>query len=172
MGETPAALAQWTAVDDYFASTQIAPDPILEAALQDSARAGLPPHTVAPNQGKFLDLLARIHGARRVLEIGTLGGYSTIWLARALPEGGKVITLEVSEVCAAIAKRNIERAGLADRVEILLGPAAQSLERLAVDNKGPFDLFFIDADKTNNAAYLHLSLKLARKVAAFLYSLR
>jgi len=163
MDATPQQLAQWTAVDNYFAATQIPPDAALDAALADSTAAGLPPINVAPNQGKLLHLLARVAGARRVLEIGTLGGYSTIWLARALPAGGKVITLEINETNAAVARKNIERAGLSDRIQVILGRAADSLATLIADKTEAFDFVFIDADKPSNSQYLELSLKLAHK---------
>lgn len=117
---------------------------------------------VAANQGKLLNLLARLQGARTVLEIGTLGGYSTIWLARALPEGGSVVTLEADPECAEVARRNIERAGLADVVEVRVGPALDTLPLLAEQGYGPFDVVFIDADKPSNPDYLAWSLKLTR----------
>lgn len=148
----------WTAVDQYFNDLFIAPDAALDAALRDSEAAGLPPHNVAPNQGKLLHLLAKSMGARRILEIGTLGGYSTIWLARALPSGGRLITLEADPRNAQVASRNIARAGLADRVEIVVGRALDSLPNLV----GPFDLIFIDADKPGNPDYLAWALKLSR----------
>jgi predicted O-methyltransferase YrrM len=155
---------QWTAVDRYFSDLLVEPDPALEAALRASAEAGLPAINVSPNQGKLLMLTARMCGARRVLEIGTLGGYSTIWLARALPPPpqGKLITLEVVPRHAEVARANIERAGVADRVKLLLGPALETLPRLLADGAGPFDLIFIDADKQNMAAYFEWSLRLSR----------
>jgi predicted O-methyltransferase YrrM len=152
----------WTAVDDYFADLFITPDPILDAALRDSATAGLPAIHVAPNQGKFLQVLALAIGARTILEIGTLGGYSTIWLARALPEGGKLISLEASPVHAEVARTNLTRAGLDRQVDVRLGPALETLSRLADDQAGPFDLVFIDADKVNTAAYFEWARKLTR----------
>ncbi|WP_406194494.1 O-methyltransferase [Kitasatospora sp. NBC_01560] len=152
----------WTAVDSYFNGLLIDEDAALLTAVADSEAAGLPPHQVAPNQGKLLALLARIHGARRVLEIGTLGGYSTIWLARALPEGGRVVTLEADERCAAVATANIARAGLAEVVEVRTGPALDTLPQLAADGGEPFDLVFIDADKPSNPAYLEWALRLTR----------
>ncbi len=154
---------QWTAVDRYFNSIFVPPDPALEAALADSATAGMPAIQVTPNQGKLLYLLARIQGARSVLEIGTLGAYSTIWLARALPSGGKVITLEADPRHAEVARANLARAGLAEKVEIRLGPALETLPELEKEGLGPFDLFFLDADKENNTEYLHWALKLSRK---------
>jgi predicted O-methyltransferase YrrM len=152
----------WTAVDRYLVETLIPADPILEAALAANAAADLPAIDVAPNQGKFLHLLARIQDARRILEIGTLGGYSTIWLARAVPPNGLVATLEFDPRHAKVAAANIERAGLADRVQILAGPALDSLAQLHASGAPPFDLIFIDADKPNNPAYLEWSLRLSR----------
>ncbi|MFC7330901.1 O-methyltransferase [Marinactinospora rubrisoli] len=153
---------RWAEVDGYFNGPLVADDPALEAALAASAAAGLPPHQVAANQGKLLHLLARVRGARTVLEIGTLGGYSTIWLARALPEGGRLISLEADSRCAGTARANIERAGLADRVEIRIGPALESLPRLEEEGLIGVDLVFIDADKPNNPAYLEWALRLTR----------
>src|SRR5262245_47781615 len=135
--------AVWTAVDDYLTDQLVPPDPVLEAALAAGDAAGLPPINVAPNQGKLLYLLARLRGARRILEIGTLAGYSAIWLARALPEDGQLITLEIDPKHAEVARANLERAGLADRAEVRLGAAIDTLPTLT----GPFDLVFIDADK-------------------------
>lgn len=137
-------------------------DAALAEALAANAAAGLPAHDVSPAQGKLLHLLARMIGARRILEIGTLGGYSTLWLARALPPGGRVVTLEADARHAAVARANFERAGLADRIELRLGPALEALHRLQVEAQGPFDLFFLDADKPNHAAYLAGALRLAR----------
>jgi predicted O-methyltransferase YrrM len=155
--------AQWTAVDRYFTDLLVPADPALDAALAASDAAGLPPHNVAPNQGKLLLLLARLQGARRILEIGTLGGYSTIWLARALPAGGRLITLEADAKHAKVARANIARAGLADVVELRHGPALETLPQLAAERRGPFDLIFIDADKPNNPAYLTWALRLSRR---------
>jgi predicted O-methyltransferase YrrM len=152
----------WSAVDNYLCETLIAPDETLSAALRDSEAAGLPRHNVAPNQGKFLYLLAKMRNARRILEIGTLGGYSTIWLARALPAKGRLVSLEVNPKNAAIATANVARAGLKDVVEIRLGAALESLKLLCAEATDPFDVIFIDADKPNNPAYLGWSLKLAR----------
>ncbi len=149
---------QWTAVDQYLTDLFVPADPALEAALRDSEAAGLPAHHVAPNQGKLLMLLAQIQGARRILEIGTLGGYSTIWLARALPPDGSLITLEANVKYAEVAQANIARAGLADKVELRLGRALDSLPQLS----GTFDLIFIDADKPNNPEYLDWALKRSR----------
>jgi predicted O-methyltransferase YrrM len=153
----------WAAVDHYLAETLIPADPALEAALAANSAAGLPSIDVSPTQGKFLLLLATIHGAKRILEIGTLGGYSTICLARALPAEGKLITLEFEPRHAAVARENIDRAGLASLVEIRLGPAADSLAQLHKEAVQPFDLIFIDADKPNNPVYLEWAVKLARK---------
>lgn len=152
----------WTAVDDYFNDLLVDEDQPLLAAATESDSAGLPPHQVAPNQGKLLHLIARIRGARTVLEIGTLGGYSTIWLARALPDGGRLVTLEADERYAAVAAANIARAGLADVVDLRVGKALDSLPRLAQEGAGPFDLVFIDADKPSNPDYLEWALKLTR----------
>jgi predicted O-methyltransferase YrrM len=154
---------QWTAVDTYIADTLLPPDPALDSTLVANASAHLPSIDVAPNQGKLLHLMARMCFARRILEIGTLGGYSTIWLARALPPDGTLITLEYEPKHAGIAQANIARAGLAHLVEIRVGAAAVSLARLAAENPEPFDLIFIDADKPNNPVYLHWALKLARE---------
>lgn len=153
---------QWTAVDEYFNHHLIPPDAALEAALRSSAEAGLPGIHVAPNQGWFLQLLARSLGARAILEIGTLGGYSTIWMARALPEDGRLITLEADARHAAVASANVARAGLTGRVEIRVGPALDTLPRLESEGRGPFDLVFIDADKESIPEYLGWSLRLTR----------
>ncbi|MGA2124860.1 MAG: O-methyltransferase [Xanthobacteraceae bacterium] len=153
----------WTAVDRYITDLFVPPDPALDAALADSAAAGLPEINVAPNQGKLLMLLAQIQGARHILEIGTLGAYSTIWLARALPPGGRLITLEADPDHAAVAARNIARAGLSEAIELRVGPALETLPRLAAEGRGPFDLVFIDADKPSNPDYLAWSLKLTRR---------
>lgn len=154
--------ALWAEVDDYFNALLVGSDEALDAAVEASDRAGLPAIQVAANQGKLLNLLARLQGARTVLEIGTLGGYSTIWLARALPEGGRVVTLEADPECAEVARRNIERAGLPDVVEIRVGLALDTLPDLAEQGYGPFDVVFIDADKPSNPEYLAWSLKLTR----------
>ena len=152
---------KWTEVEEYIDGHLIAPDPALEAARDANAAAGMPPIDVAPVEGKFLHLLARICGARRVLEIGTLGGYSTIWLDRALPADGRVVTLELEPKHAKIAEANLAKAGVADRVEIRVGPALESLEKLAKGHAQAFDLIFIDADKSNNANYLQWALRLS-----------
>ncbi|HEV3229932.1 MAG TPA: O-methyltransferase [Solirubrobacteraceae bacterium] len=140
----------------------IASEPALEEALQAAAAAGLPAHGVTPAQGRLLELLARIQGASRILELGTLGGYSTIWLARALPAGGRLVTLEANPDYAEVARASIARAGLAETVELRIGPALETLPQLATEGLPPFDLIFIDADKRNNAEYLHWALELSR----------
>lgn len=152
----------WSDVDQYFADALIPADPALDGALTASAEAGLPTISVAPNQGKLLHLLARIQGARSILEIGTLGGYSTIWLARALPDGGRLITLEADPKHADVAGRNIAAAGLADRVDLRLGPALDTLPRVDAEGAGPFDFIFIDADKANIPDYFAWAVKLSR----------
>jgi predicted O-methyltransferase YrrM len=154
---------QWTAVDRYLTDLLVSPDPLLDAALESAAAAGLPPHDVSPSQGKLLQLLAQIQGARSILELGTLSGYSTIWLARALPPGGSLITLEAEPKYAEVARANIARAGLADVVEVRVGWALNSLPELAAEGRGPFDLIFIDADKASNAEYLAWALNLSRR---------
>ncbi|SRR6266508_1331918 len=154
---------QWTAVDDYITDLFVPPDPVLDTAIQATSDAGMPLINVAPNQGKLLHILALAHGARSILEIGTLAGYSTIWLARALPAGGKLITLEGNPKHAAVARANIARAGLAEIVEVRVGKALDTLPQLAAEGHGPFDLVFIDADKPNTAAYFAWALKLTRR---------
>jgi len=153
---------QWTDVDRYITDLFVPPDPALDAALQATADAGMPLINVAPNQGKLLQVLALALGARTILEIGTLAGYSTIWLARALPAGGRLITLEVDPKHAEVARANIARAGMADVVELRLGPAIETLPQLAAEGQGPFDLVFIDADKANTAAYFEWALTMTR----------
>jgi predicted O-methyltransferase YrrM len=153
----------WTAVDDYITGLLVHSDEALDAALRESEAAGLPPISVTPNQGKLLNLLARIQKARNILEIGTLGGYSTIWMARALPETGRLITLEYNTKHAEVARANIERAGLSHVVEIRVGRALDSLPQIAAQGLDPFDLVFIDADKQSNAEYFAWALKLTRK---------
>ena len=156
-------LEQWTAVDRYITDVLVAPDQALEAALQTSAEAGLPPISVAPNQGKLLQLLAKMQGARNILEIGTLGGYSTIWLARALPEDGHLVTLEAEPLHAEVARKNIARAGLEKIVEVRLGPALDTFKQLVAEKCAPFDFIFIDADKESYPDYFVWSLKLSRR---------
>ena len=152
---------QWTAVDRYISDMLVPPDEALDAALAASNAAGLPQIAVAPNQGKLLHILARLRGAKRILEIGTLGGYSTIWLARALPRGGRLITLESDQKHADVARGNIAHAGLASVVTLHVGPALETLPKLAAEGAGPFDLTFIDADKPNIPSYFEWALKLA-----------
>ena len=154
--------AQWTAVDKYITDMLVPSDRALDEALQASVAAGLPPIQVSANQGKLLHLLAKIQGAQRILEIGTLGGYSTIWLARALPPQGRLITLEAAPRHAEIAKGNIARAGLQNQVEIRLGKALDLLGKIAQEKQPPFDLIFIDADKESIADYFQWALKLSR----------
>jgi predicted O-methyltransferase YrrM len=160
---TPMTQERWTAVDDYISDTLVPRDPALEGAIQATAEAGMPLINVAPNQGKLLHVLALAIGARTILEIGTLGGYSTIWLARTLPPGGKLVTLEYEPKHAEVARANIARAGLAEVVEVRVGPALDTLPRLAAEGHGPFDLVFIDADKQNCAPYFQWALRLARR---------
>ena len=155
-------LEHWTAVDHYVADLLISPDPVLEAALQTCTEAGLPPISVAPNQGKLLQLLVKMQGARNILEIGTLGGYSTIWLARALPADGHLVTLEAEPLHARIARKNIARAGLEKKVEIRSGQALDILKQLVAEKHGPFDFIFIDADKPSTAEYFEWAVRLSR----------
>ena len=154
--------ARWTEVDDYFGDKLLPPDPVLNTALEASKTAGLPPINVSPTQGKFLMLLARMLGARRILEIGTLAGYSTIWLARGLPSDGSLITLEADPKHAEVARANFNRAGLDAVIELRLGAALDSLPKVEAENREPFDLIFVDADKRNNPGYLTWALKLSR----------
>jgi predicted O-methyltransferase YrrM len=163
MANRPMTQPTWTAVDTYFNELLVGRDPQLDAAMQASSAAGLPAYAVSPTQGKLLFLLAQVQGARNILELGTLGGYSTIWLARALPPGGKLVTLEASQKHAEVAQANIANAGLADRVELRLGAALDTLPQLAAEGRGPFDLIFIDADKENNPLYFTWALKLSRR---------
>jgi predicted O-methyltransferase YrrM len=152
----------WTAMDHYIGEELLADaDPIFEQVLRANAAGGLPAIDVSPAQGKFLSLIVRISGARRVLELGTLGGYSTIWMAGALPADGWLLTLEFSERHAEVAKANLARAGLLDRTEVRVGAALNSLAKLVEEKAAPFDLVFIDADKPNNANYIEWSLKLS-----------
>jgi predicted O-methyltransferase YrrM len=157
MDETP-----WAAVDRYIAEHQIPSDPALESALADGVAAGLPAINVSPTQGKFLHLLTRIQQARNVLEIGTLAGYSTIWMARALPPGGRLVSLEIDPKHAAIARANLARAGLDSSVDLRLGKALDILPQLAAERLGPFDLIFIDADKAGIPDYFTWALRLSR----------
>jgi predicted O-methyltransferase YrrM len=153
---------RWTAVDEYLTDLLIPSDPVLEAALEDSDTAGLPAISVTPTQGKLLWLFARLVGAHKVLELGTLGAYSTIWLARALPKDGRLITMEASPEHAKVATANLQRAALSDRVELRVGRGLDLLPVLATEGIAPFDLIFIDADKVNTADYFIWALKLSR----------
>ncbi len=153
----------WSAVDEYIDDKLGLADPILSAALSANAEGGLPAIDVTGSQGKLLFMLARLAGARRILEIGTLGGYSTIWLARALPPDGKLITLEYEPRHADVAKSNVERAGFGNVVDIRVGAALDSLPIIEAEKGGPFDLVFIDADKVNNTLYFEWAIKLSRK---------
>jgi predicted O-methyltransferase YrrM len=154
---------QWTQVDRYFTELLVRPDPALAAALEASDAAGLPQISVADNQGKFLMLMALAQGARNILEIGTLGGYSTIWLARALPADGRLVTLEAIPTHARVARENIERAGLGNLVEVRLGRGLETLPQLLAEGRGPFDFIFIDADKSGYPEYFKWALKLSRR---------
>jgi predicted O-methyltransferase YrrM len=153
---------QWAAVDHYITEQLLPPDAALDEALRASAAAGLPSISVTPNQGKLLQLLAKLRGAQAILEIGTLGGYSTIWLARALPEGGRLVTLESDPKHAAVATENLARAGLAGVVELRLGRALETLPQLEAEGAGPFDFIFIDADKPSTPEYFQWALRLSR----------
>ena len=145
---------RWSEVDSYFAKTLIGSDAPLEEALAANAASGLPSIDVSPTQGKLIHLLARTCGARKALEVGTLGGYSTIWLARALPDDGRLITLEMSARHADVARRSVANAGFGNKVEIRTGPALETLPKIEAEGLGPFDFVFIDADKSNNAVYV------------------
>ncbi len=153
---------RWTEVDSYIEDLLVEADPALQATLRASAVAGLPPIALSPAQGKLLHLLARIHGARSILELGTLGGYSTIWLARALPDDGRLISLELDPGYAKVAAANVEQAGLAGLIEIRIGRALESLRTLIAEDAGPFDLIFIDADKQGTPDYFERALELSR----------
>ena len=161
-GQSTAAEVQWTEVDHFFSDALIAPDRILESALESSRAAGLPEINVSPTQGKLLEMLARMLDARSILEIGTLGAYSTIWLARGMQTGGRLITLEADQAHAAVARGNIARAGLQRVVELRLGSASDTLPQISAEGRGPFDLIFIDADKQNIPTYFEWALKLSR----------
>src|SRR5574337_1488443 len=152
----------WAAVDSYIVGRLVPADEALDAALAANKAAGLPAIDVSPAQGKLLHLFARMIGARRILEIGTLGGYSTIWLARALPDDGLVVTLEYSPAHAAVARENLARAGLRAKVDRRVGPALETLPAIAAEAGGPFDMVFLDADKRGNPDYLEWAIKLAR----------
>lgn len=155
-------MSDWSSVDDYIGGKLLGDDAALTAALVANASAGLPPIDVSAAQGKMLHLLARTAGARRILEIGTLGGYSTIWLARALPNGGQVVTLEIEPHHAEVARANIAHAGLAERVDLRVGAATATLAAMQADGEGPFDFVFIDADKDNGVAYVRAAIALGR----------
>ena len=154
--------SDWSSVEEYFESRFLPPDPMLEAALDASASAGLPPIQVSASQGKLLHILALAQGSRRILEVGTLGGYSTIWLARALPSDGHLVTLELEPRHAEVARRNFARVGLHERIEVHVGPALASLTRLQAEHVAPFDFVFIDADKPNNLGYVQAALEMSR----------
>jgi predicted O-methyltransferase YrrM len=153
---------RWTAVDRYIDGSLVKADVALDAVLEESAAAGLPAISVSPAQGKLLFVLARAMGARRILELGTLGGYSGIWLAHALPPGGRLVTIEVDPAHAAVARRSFERAGVSPLIDLRLGAALDVLPRLAAEGGAPFDLVFIDADKGNYAEYLDWAVRLCR----------
>jgi predicted O-methyltransferase YrrM len=152
----------WAAVDEYITDLLVSPDAALDDAIAATAAAGMPPIAVSAPQGKFLALLVQIRGARRILEIGTLGGYSTIWMARALPADGRMVSLEVDPKHVEVAQANLEKAGVASSVEIRLGAALDTLPKLAEEGAGPFDLVFIDADKAHIPEYFDWSVKLSR----------
>ena len=155
--------AAWSDVDAYIGDNLLADsDPIFEQVLRANAAGGLPAIDVSPAQGKFLNLLVKISGARRILEIGTLGGYSTIWMAKALPTDGRLVSLEFAEKHAAVARDNLARAGLLERAEVRVGAALDSLPKVESEGLGPFDLIFIDADKPNNPHYLDWAIRLSR----------
>jgi predicted O-methyltransferase YrrM len=164
--EKPMSQELWAAVDDYLAGVLVSPDPALEAALAASAEAGLPAINVTPGQGKFLHLLARVRGAANILEVGTLGGYSTIWLARALPPGGRLVTLESEPKHAEVARANFARAGLSHLIDLRIGRALDTLPQLSAEGRGPFDFVFIDADKPSTPDYFAWAMKLTRKGSA------
>jgi len=154
---------QWTAIDQFVSGLLIPHDPVLDAALVASEKAGLPSIQVSACQGKLLQLLVQLHGSKTILEIGTLGGYSTIWLARALPPGGRLITLEVDPKHAEVARSNFQRASLSTVIELRVGPAIDTLPSLVAEGRGPFDLIFIDADKPSTPDYFLWALKLSRR---------
>lgn len=159
----------WSDVDDYIIEHLIGEDPVLDACLAANMAAGLPPIDVSMTQGRMLELLARANRAENILEIGTLGGYSAIWLARGLTEGGKLVTLELKPDYATVARQNIENAGLGDKVDIVVGDASQTLERLLEEQSAPFDLVFVDADKQNYAVYLDYAIRLSRPGALLIF---
>lgn len=150
----------WSEVDAYYHHALLPEDPVMEQVLQNAVEAELPPIQIEPNQGAFLQLLARANGATRILELGTLGGFSTIWMARGLPEGGKLITLELEPECAEVAQRNFALAGVEQQVELRLGPAADSLRAMIAAKEPAFDMVFFDADKEGYPEYLDLTMQL------------
>jgi predicted O-methyltransferase YrrM len=154
--------AKWTEVDAYLADLFVGSDSALEHAARTSETAGLPAISVTPNQGKLLYLLAQLQGAKKILEIGTLGGYSTIWLARALPAGGRVVTLELEPAHAEVARGNFAFAKLTGRIDLWLGQAIETLPQLAMEGVGPFDMVFIDADKESTAEYYEWAVRMSR----------
>jgi predicted O-methyltransferase YrrM len=157
------SLEQWTDVDRYFSEKLVASDEALDGAQRAAKEAGLPPISVSAAQGKLLQVLVQLHNAKKVLEIGTLGGYSAIWMARALPEDGRLISLEIDPKHAEVAEASLARAGVGHKVEIRIGAAIDTLPKLADEGVGPFDLVFIDADKASNADYFSWAVKLSRK---------
>ena len=161
--DKPVSPSLYQQVEDYIEDLFVPSDPALEATLSSTAEAGMPQIQISPGQGKFLYLMAKTCGARRILELGTLAGYSTIWLARALPSGGRLITLEYDKAHAEVAEANIDRAGLGERVEVMVGPALETLPKLERRGERPFDLVFIDADKSNYTAYLDWAVRLTRR---------
>lgn len=160
---------RWSDVDDYIIEHLIGEDPVLDACLAANMTAGLPSIDVSMTQGRMLELLARANRAENILEIGTLGGYSAIWLARGLGEGGKLVTLELESEYAIVARQNIENAGQGNKVDILVGEAIATLEGLLEQDQTPFDLVFVDADKQNYAAYLDYGIKLSRPGALLIF---
>ena len=162
LGDMSRREQRWDQVDAYLMDTFVPRDEAFAAALAESEKAGLPTIQVSPPQGRLLELLARVLRARSILEIGTLGGYSTLWLARGLPPGGRILTLELEAKHAEVARRNFERAGRAGVIELRLGPALETLPRLVEERAGPFDLIFVDADKQNLADYFTWSIRLSR----------
>lgn len=153
----------WTDADALIEHQMIGDDPVMTSIVAANKAAGLPAIDVSPAQGRLLEVLVRTSGAKRILEIGTLGGYSTVWMARALPEDGRIVTMEMEPLHAATAKANFERAGVAGKIDLRLGAAIASLEALAAENPAPFDMIFIDADKPNNQPYIDYAHRLGRK---------
>ena len=152
----------WTQVDRYLTDLLIPEDTVLEEVLRRSEEAGLPSIQISANQGKLLNLIARTQGAKRILEVGTLAGYSTIWLARALPNGGELVTLELSQKHADVARSNFELAGLCDVIDLRVGRASKTLAALAAEDREPFDFIFIDADKPSTTEYFQQAIELSR----------